>query len=330
MSNVTTSDQNFTYYRDSDAYTSHPATNSFLNENGIKIEDRDNYSFWETLIDPKKLFPHLDPLAAIIVYVSIVLLLALFLLLLIWIISVWCLEVKAKKKKRRKQQSDLLIRDLFSHSMSPFGSVGSLSTLTSASYGHNSLSHLVNSKNYDKKEGNPQHYCTQSSKLRPLSCGASRCPSCTSFDRSKKQKSKKAKAQSEKSQLLRNYSMYQQNHTMALQRNPSYLSSTSSFRDGLCKNCYAETCFGRACELPRANWDGDRILNFIRDQTLKTKNETPSSDYGILTETYHPSTDQKANLSNSSTIKVDTTDWDSSKPTEDGKAYSSEFPPPPL
>ena len=291
------------------------------------VAENNELTFWETLINPKKLFPTLDPLAGVIVYVAIVLLFVIFILLLIWIITAWCLECKAKRKKHR-YHSNLLGHDLFSRSMSSFGSVGSLSTVTSSSYGTNSLSKLVKSPKQGKKS--KKHRESQLSHLRPLSCSAGRCPSCTAFDINRKKQIKKAKSHTEKSQLLRNPSLYQANHSSFLQRNPSYLSGSSSLEKGMCKNCYTETCFGRSCELPRANWDGENIINFIRDHALGAHPESPAPDYASLVGNFATTPELKSTNSENFKENADMSNAELNGSVEN-KSYenNSEFPPPP-
>ena len=306
-------------------------------QNGQDIVANRQFTFWETLTDPRKLFPTLDPMAGIIVYVAIILLFALFLLLLIWIITVWCLECRTRRKKRR-YHGNLLAHDLFSHSLSSFGSIGSLSTMTSSTYGNNSLSKLVKSPKHGKNSQKFQQTC--SSRLRPLSCGANRCPSCAAFDVDKKKQLKRVKSRSEKAQLLRHTSsLYKQRPTSFLQRNPSHLSSSSGLEKGLCRNCYTETCFGRACELPRANWDSENIISFIKDHAVKAKTpETPAPDYGTVIgqkqdiglQMFEASVDTKSNQLNTSTLKVDTSALETGENGVVNDGYVAEFPPPPF
>ena len=262
------------------------------------------YSFWQTLVDPNKLFPQVDPLISTIIYIGVILLFALLLLLLVWVTAVWCHESKVKKKRRRFQSS-LIHRDLFPHTLSSFGSVGCLSTATTSSYG--SLSSLVKSqKNGTKMGGSLPRHCTHSSRFQPESHSGSNDNRYATSNFSTKKQIKKVKSMTEKSTLLRGSSVQHHSHDSFLNQCPSHASNTSSCPDGLCRDCMIEACLDRPCELPRANWDGEKMLTFIREQSKKQQTTTPS--YGTMKENEKP----PPPLTNAIEISDD------------------EFPPPPL
>ena len=313
------------------------ATTSFFNsttlpKNPAVVQTSDGtYTVWETLKDPKKLFPYLNPLEATVLYIALFVLLALLVLLVVWVVTVWCQENSIRKRKERLQNS-FLARDLFSqNSMSSFGSVGCLSTLTSSSFGNDSFSSLLHSRKCTKKNKKSHRTFSQKSHdlpLKPTSCGAATwCRKCSSVDRSKLKRLKKAKSFTEKSSLLRNSSLYVQSHSGFLSRCPSHASNASSLRDGYCRNCYVETSFGRSCELPRANWSSDKIFEFMRDQANKIRTDKPT-DYGTLTE----SLNSFPNASNAPTIKAETSgNGTMSRVDDQGSEYETNFlPPPPL
>lgn len=269
------------------------------------------YSFWQTLIDPNKLFPEFDPLIATIVYIGIILLIALLLLLLVWVTAVWCHESKLKKKQRRFQSS-LLHRDLFPHTLSSFGSNGCLSTATTSSYG--SLSSLVRMQNHGHYgSGSLQRYCPHGSHFHAHPAVGCNCNFYATTDFSKKntkKQLKKVKSMNEKSMLLRGSSIHHHSHDSFLDK-PSSRESISSYSIGndICRDCLKESCHGRFCQLPRAKWDGETMLTFIREQSLKQKQK--SNNYGTMKDGLTSPTPPSSDKTNS-------------KVGDDG------FPPPPM
>ncbi|XP_076807988.1 uncharacterized protein LOC143451379 [Clavelina lepadiformis] len=229
-----------------------------------ELQPTDN-SVWETLIDPKKLFPTLPPLLAVITYICIVLAVATFILLTIWIITVLCDKRQRRPKKSQQRYDHNILVERNSSCSCRYNSTGCLSSVATSSFDVNSELRLFRKPKY-------------ANVIRKCNCSSSNERTTLSMRSFGKQCNRKLSPIRMRGHPSRSNRKSVAKPVLYLDRSNScrYHRSTAS-----CGNYVHEESSSplqnyvdshsldrlvlRPYLLPRAKWDESRMIEYIRD-----------------------------------------------------------------